>query len=248
MRTARSVTMAAMPPRLAAAALALVAGAAVTSMAGCTLTEAPDPVMESKVPPSPDVVKDLVGPGCDAYVRAHPSGRGSVAALAKQSAAAAIASHPDLTQFARAVDGKLNPGVDLTAAFSGGRFTIFAPADSAFDKLPPAALNALSEPDSTSALTDLLRSHVVRGERTPAKLSGSLETLDGDPIAVVAKGDRIRIDGQANVICGGLHTANATLYVIDGILMPPVTEASPSPTDDAGDAHSATKPSATDRE
>ena len=225
--------MAAMTPRLAAAALTVVAAAVATTVTGCSLAKTPDPVMESKVPPSPDVVRDLVGPGCDAYIRAHPSGRGSVAALAKQSAAAAIASHPDLSQFARAVSGKLNPGVDLTTALSAGRFTIFAPADSAFDKLPPAALTALSEPDSTSALTDLLRAHVVRGEQTPAKLSGSLESLDGDPIAVVAKGDRIRIDGQANVICGGLHTANATLYVIDGILMPPVTEASPSPTDDA---------------
>ena len=235
--------MAAMTPRLAAAALALVAGTAAMSVAGCTLTKTPDPVIESKVPPSPDVVKDLVGPGCDAYIRAHPSGRGSAAALAKQSAAAAIASHPDLTRFARAIGGKLNPGVHLTAAFNAGRFTIFAPTDAAFGKLPPAALTALGAPDSASALTDLLRSHVIRGERTPAKLSGTLESLDGDPITVVAKGDRIRVDGQANVICGGLHTANATLYVIDGILMPPTTDASPSPTDDAS-----AEPSATDRE
>ena len=232
--------MAPMTPRLAAVALALVVGTVATAVAGCTLARTPDSVVESKVPPSPDAVKDLVGPGCDAYLRAHPSGRGSVAALAKQSAAAAIASHPDLTRFARAMGGKLNPGVDLTAAFNAGRFTIFAPADTAFDKLPPTALAALSAPDSARALTDLLRSHVVRGERTPAKLSGALETLDGDPVTVVAKGDRIRVDGQANVICGGLHTANATLYVIDGVLMPSTPDASPSPTDDADATPSAT--------
>jgi uncharacterized surface protein with fasciclin (FAS1) repeats len=76
---------------------------------------------------------------------------------------------------------------------------------------------------------------VVRGDRTPARLSGKLETLAGEAITVVAKGDRIRVDGQANVICGGIRTANATLYLIDGVLMPPTTDASPSPTDDARD-------------
>lgn len=226
--------MTAMTPRQAVAALALAAVAA----AGCSVVQTPESAIEAKVPPSPNVVQDLVGPGCDAYVRAHPSGRASVTALAKRSAAAAIAAHPDLTQFARAVSGQLNPGVDLTAALNAGRYTIFAPADAAFDKLPPSALTALAAPDSTRALTDLMRAHVVRGELAPTKLSGTLESLDGDPISVVAQGDRIRVDGQANVICGGLHTANATLYLIDGILMPSSNDASPSPSDDTSDTRS----------
>jgi len=211
--------MAAMSPRVTAAALVLAA-----SVAGCGLAKEPESAVETTVPPAPDVVKQLVGPGCDAYVRAHPTGRGSAAALAKQSVSAAIASHPELTQFARAIGGKLNPGVDLRGAFNAGRYTIFAPVDAAFGKLPPTALAALGASDSAAALTDLLRSHVVRGERTPAKLSGKLESLDGGAITVVAKGDRIRVDGQANVICGGIRTANATLYLIDGILMPPSTD------------------------
>jgi len=234
--------MTAMTPRLAVVALAL----AVVTAAGCSVVKTPESARESKVPPSPDVVQDLVGPGCDAYVRAHPSGRGSVTALAKQSAAAAIAANPDLTQFARAVGGQLNPGVDLTATLDAGRYTIFAPADAAFGKLPQSALTALAAPDSARALTDLLRSHVVRGELPPTKLAGTMESLDGDPITVVAKGDRIRIDGQANVICGGLHTANATLYLIDGILMPSSNDASPNSTDDAsGPTASASPPSDT---
>lgn len=235
--------MTAMTPRLAVLALAL---AAVTA-AGCSVVKTPESALESKVPPSPDVVHDLVGPGCDAYVRAHPSGRGSATALTKQSAAAAISAHPDLTQFARAVSGQLNPGVDLTSALNAGRYTIFAPADVAFGKLPPSVLTALAAPDSARALTDLLRSHVVRGELSPTKLSGTLESLDGDPITVVVKGDRIRVGGQANVICGGLHAANATLYLLDGVLMPSDDDASPSPTDDASEPAASASPTSDTR-
>jgi uncharacterized surface protein with fasciclin (FAS1) repeats len=53
-------------------------------------------------------------------------------------------------------------------------------------------------------------------------LGGTLETLDGETIRVTSAGDRIRVAGQANVVCGGLHAANATLYLIDTVLMPPV--------------------------
>lgn len=229
--------MADMTSRVFAAALAVVA----VSVAGCDLTDSPETPIESTAPPSPHVVQDLVGPGCDAYVRDHATGPGSAAGMAKRSAAGALTSHPDLTEFTKAITGKLNPSVDLTAALNAGEYSIFAPADAAFAKLPSSAINALAGPDSTAALTDLLRSHVVKGQHVPDDLSGTLETLDGAPIKVVAKGDRIRVDGQANVICGGLHTVNAALYVIDSVLMPPTTDASPRPTDDAS-------PSAPDQE
>jgi uncharacterized surface protein with fasciclin (FAS1) repeats len=222
--------MAAMTSRTFAA---VVAGVAL-SAAGCNLTNSPNAI-ESTAPPSAQVVQDLVGPGCDAYVRDHASGPGSAEAIAKQSAVAAIASHPELTRFGNALTGKLNARVDLSSELSSGRFTIFAPADSAFEKLPKAAVRTLAQPDSAAALIDLLRSHVVKGERTPAELSGKLETLDGDPITVAAQGDRIRVDGQANVICGGLHTANATLYLIDSVLMPSNSGPSPAPTSSTSD-------------
>ena len=195
---------------------------AAATIAGCSVTDSPEPAIESTAPPAAHVMKDLAGPGCDAYIRDHAAGPGSVSAMAKQSAAVAIEDHPQLTEFAKAISGGLNPRVNLANQLGGGEFTIFAPADSAFAKLPSESLRTLADPQSAAALTDLLMSHVVRGERNPSKLSGTLETLDGESIKVVSAGDRIRIDGQANVVCGGLHAGNATLYLIDTVLMPPV--------------------------
>jgi uncharacterized surface protein with fasciclin (FAS1) repeats len=194
---------------------------ALVSLAGCQLTRDPDPVVEATAPPSPHVVRDLVGPGCDTYVREHASGPGSPAAIAKQPVATAIASLPQLTEFAKAISGGLNSRVDLTARLNAGKFTILAPTDAAFAKLPTAAMRALSGPDSASALTDLLRSHVLEGELAPDALTSDLKALDGSTVVVAASRDRIRIGGQANVVCGGLRTSNATIYLIDGVLMPP---------------------------
>lgn len=228
--------MAAMYSRTVAAALF----AALATVAGCNVTTAPDPVIESSAPPSPHVTRELVGPGCDTYLREYPTGRGSAAAVARQSASAALAAHPDLNQFARAIGGQLNTEVDLTAALNAGRYTIFAPTDSAIAKLPPTALDALAAPESASALTDLLRAHVVQGRLSPTKVAGDHETLDGEPISISATGDRIRVDGQVNVICGGLRTANAIIYVIDGVLMPESTDSDDEDAEDAADEPSPT--------
>lgn len=210
--------MAGMNPRRTVLGAVIVAAV----LAGCNVTGSVEPTVESSAPPAAHVMQDLVGPGCDAYLRDHATGPGSATAIAKQTAAVAIEDHPQLTEFAKAISGGLNPKVNLAGRIDGGEFTIFAPADSAFAKLPAASLRTLAKPESAGALTDLLMSHVVKGERNPEKLSGTLETLGGDAIRVTATGDRIRVGGQANVICGGLHAANATLYLIDTVLLPPV--------------------------
>jgi uncharacterized surface protein with fasciclin (FAS1) repeats len=195
---------------------------ALAALAGCNVTESPEPAIESTAPPAAHVTHDLVGPGCDAYIRDHATGAGSATAIARQSAAVAIEDHPELTEFAKAISGGLNPNVHLADQLDAGKFTIFAPTDSAFAKLPSQSLRTLAEPQSAAALTDLLMSHVVKGEQNPHTVGGTLETLDGETIKVTSAGDRIRVDGQANVVCGGLHAANATLYLIDTVLMPPV--------------------------
>lgn len=212
-------------------AIGLVAAA---SLAGCNLTRDPEPVVEPTAPPSPHVVRDLVGPGCDTYVREHASGPGSPAAIAKLPAATAIGSLPQLSEFAKAISGGLNARVDLTARLNAGKFTVLAPTDTAFAKLPMAAMRALSGSESATALTDLLKAHVLEGQLAPNALSGNLKALDGSTVSVASSGDRIRVGGQANVVCGGLRTSNATIYLIDGVLMPPAASppsASATPTD-----------------
>lgn len=201
----------------------LVVGVAITAalVAGCEPAGSPETQIESTAPPSPEAVQKLVGPGCAAYAKRYATGPGSVAVLADQPVATAIADHPVLRLFASAISGELNKRVDLTQELDAGEFTIFAPTDDAFRaKLPKAWTRTLAEPGSADALTELLLFHVVAGRRPPSDLSGSLETRGGEKLSIERDGDRIRIADQANVVCGGLRTANATIYLIDSVLMP----------------------------
>jgi len=211
----------------------MVVGIAVVSalVAGCEPSGSPETQIESTAPASPEAIQKLVGPGCAAYTKKYATGPGSVAALADQPAAAAITDHPMLRLFGSAISGELNEEVDLTQELDAGKFTIFAPTDDAFRaKLPKEWTRTLAEPKSAEALTDLLLFHVVAGERSPSELSGSLETRGGEKLSIEHDGDRIRLADQANVVCGGLRTANATIYLIDSVLMPPQASPSASPT------------------
>jgi uncharacterized surface protein with fasciclin (FAS1) repeats len=202
--------------------LVVVAAVAAALVAGCEPSRSPDAPIESTAPPSPEAIHQLVGPGCAAYAKKYATGPGSVAALADQPVSAAIEQHPMLRLFASAVSGDLNGKVKLTQKLDAGEFTIFAPTDAAFRaKVPNQWMRTLAEPNSADALTDLLLYHVVVGQRAPSKLAGSLETQGGEKLSIERDGDRIRVGDQANVVCGGLRTANATIYLIDSVLMPP---------------------------
>lgn len=210
-----------------AVVVALVMSAAF--IAGCDRTDSPGLQIESTAPPSPGAAQALVGPGCAAYAKKYATGPGSVARLADQPVTEAIEDHPMLELFASAISGELNERVDLTRELDAGGFTIFAPTDDAFRaKVPKQWTRTLAAPKSADALTNLLRFHIVVGEQDPGDLSGSLETHGGEKLTIGRDGDRIRVAEQANVVCGGLRTANATIYLIDSVLMP-ASQASSSP-------------------
>jgi uncharacterized surface protein with fasciclin (FAS1) repeats len=61
---------------------------------------------------------------------------------------------------------------------------------------------------------------VVPGKLTPADLAGEHKTLGGGTITVEGSGESFTVDGSAKVICGNVTTANATVYIIDGVLLP----------------------------
>lgn len=191
------------------------------ALAGCEPSGNAEPTIEPSAPTSPSVLQSLVGPGCAAYLTRHGTGPGSPEDLADKSAATAISAHPQLTKFAEAITGTLNKRVNLTDELNGGEYTVFAPTDEAFGKLPDRTLRTLAAATSVDPLTELLMFHLVVGEREPTALDGKLDTRGGEKLAVTASGDRIRVGGQANVVCGGIRTANATLYLIDTVLMPP---------------------------
>ena len=161
----------------------------------------------------------LVGPGCDAYAKANPTGPGSVDGMAMAPVATAASNNPMLKTLTQAVSGQLNPQVNLVDTLNNGQYTVFAPTDEAFAKLDPATVERLKT--DQALLTSILTYHVVSGQLAPNQVSGEHKTLDADkPVTVSGSGNDLTV-GDASVVCGGVKTANATVYLIDSVLMPP---------------------------
>ncbi|MDQ0677936.1 putative surface protein with fasciclin (FAS1) repeats [Arthrobacter pascens] len=164
-----------------------------------------------------DPAANLVGPGCAGYAEKVPSGAGSVAGMALDPVAVAASNNPILTTLTAAVSGKLNPKVDLVDTLNGSEFTVFAPVDDAFAKIDAATIETLKTDDAL--LSKILTYHVVPGQISPDKIAGSHATVQGGSVTVTGSKDALMVDG-ASVICGGVQTANATVYLIDSVLMP----------------------------
>lgn len=167
-----------------------------------------------------DPTADLVGSGCAAYAKAVPSGSGSVSGMAQDPVATAASNNPLLTTLVAAVSGKLNPKVNLVDTLNGSQFTVFAPVDDAFKKIPSATIATLQTDAGAATLTNILTYHVIPGQISPDKIDGTHTTVEGGTVTVTGSGDNIMVN-NAKVICGGVHTANATVYLIDSVLMPP---------------------------
>ncbi|MFY0409084.1 fasciclin domain-containing protein [Solicola sp. PLA-1-18] len=165
---------------------------------------------------------DLVGPGCADYAAQVPDGAGSVEGMSADPVATAASNNPLLKTLTAAVSGKLNPDVNLVDTLNGGEFTVFAPVDSAFAKLPAATVETLGTPEGAETLTQVLTYHVIEGQKAPDEIDGTFPTVNGADLTISGSGDTITVgDQSAKVICGGVKTANATVYLIDSVLMPP---------------------------
>lgn len=202
---------------------ALTLSIAALGLAGCApaMTEAETDTMPSATSePTMDYAADLVGPGCAAYADAVPDGAGSIVGMAQDPVAVAASNNPLLTTLVAAVSGGLNPDVNLVDTLNGSEFTVFAPVDDAFAKLPAETVESLKLPENAGLLTSILTYHVVPGQILPSDLTGELTTVNGATVMIGGMGDALTVNG-ANVICGGVHTANATVYLIDSVLLPP---------------------------
>jgi uncharacterized surface protein with fasciclin (FAS1) repeats len=170
----------------------------------------------------------LVGEGCAGYAEQVPTGPGSVEGLAKDPVATAAGNSPVLTTLAGALSGKLNPNVDLVETLNTGEFTVFAPTDEAFAKVDPATIDQLKT--DADLLTSVLTYHVVAGPGAdPAAVVGDHATVQGESLTVTGSGDNLKVN-EASVVCGGIKTANGTLYLIDTVLLPPAAPAEPTTT------------------
>ena len=149
--------------------------------------------------------------------RRRADGAGSVDGMALDPVATAASNNPLLTTLVAAVSGQLNPDVNLVDTLNGDEFTVFAPVDDAFAKIDAATIDTLKTDAAT--LTGILTYHVVPGQLSPAMIVGTQTTVQGGTVEVTGSGDTLKVNG-ANVICGGVQTANATVYLIDSVLMP----------------------------
>ena len=160
----------------------------------------------------------LVGPGCASYAQQVPTGPGSVTGMAQDPVAVAASNNPLLTTLTKAVSGQLNPKVNLVDTLNGGQFTVFAPTDAAFAKIDPATIEKLKTDDAL--LSKILTYHVVPGQASPEQVVGMHKTVQGGTVSVTGEGTNLKVN-NASVVCGGVQTANATVYMIDTVLMPP---------------------------
>jgi uncharacterized surface protein with fasciclin (FAS1) repeats len=143
------------------------------------------------------------------------SGAGSLEALAQDPVATAASNTPDLSTLVTAV--KKAGLVDTLNSAQG--ITVFAPTNDAFSALPKATLDkALGDPDGL--LTTVLTYHVVEGQLSPDQLAGSHKTLQGGTLEVSGSGEDFKVNGNSGVVCGNIKTANATVYLIDQVLLP----------------------------
>jgi uncharacterized surface protein with fasciclin (FAS1) repeats len=169
-------------------------------------------------PSAPDPAADLVGSGCAGYAQQMPSGPGSVSGMAQDPVVTAASNNPLLTTLTAALSGKLNPGVNLVDTLNSGDFTVIAPTDDAFKKLDAATLAKLKT--DAPLLTGILDYHVIAGQLSPAQVVGTHKTVVGADVTVTGAGETLKFGGSG-LVCGGIQTANATVYLVDTVMMPP---------------------------
>ena len=211
-----SEPMAAVSTGAMSGASGAVTSGAVTS--GAVTSGATDSATGRSAASGATVPATLVGPGCADYAAAVPTGAGSVAGMAEDPVAVAAKNNPRLTSLAAAVSGTVNPRVNLVSSLDNGQFTVFAPVDEAFAKIDAATMDKFTT--DAALLTGILTYHVVPGRLSPGEVVGTHRTVNGAILEVIGSGDLQRVNG-ANVICGGVQTKNATVYLIDRVLLPP---------------------------
>jgi uncharacterized surface protein with fasciclin (FAS1) repeats len=205
-----------------AAGIAIGAAACSSSGSATGAASSPSAPMTSAPAATPSsgggsaaAVSTDFGPGC-ASVPA--SGAGSFTGMSTAPVATAASANPLLSTLVAAV--KAAGLVDTLN--SASNITVFAPDNAAFAKIPTATLDKLLK--DKAELTKILTYHVAPARYTPAQLASgtALKTLEGATVAPALSNGMYAVNG-ADVVCGNVQTANATVYIINTVLMPPAS-------------------------
>lgn len=105
---------------------------------------------------------------------------------------------------------------------NAGPFTVFAPVNAAFDKLPAGTVDGLLKPEKKDDLADILQYHVYVGSLSAESLQDgqSLGMVNGGSVKVSKKDGKIMLNGTATVVAS-IPASNGIIHVIDGVLLPP---------------------------
>lgn len=141
---------------------------------------------------------------------------------------ATAAAPMDITHTAAAAPGfstltRALQAAGLTGALEGkGPFTVFAPTDAAFAKLPPGTLETLLKPENRDKLRSILLYHVVAGQLNAAAVEHrhSAKTLEGAPVQFRVSDGKVMVD-DAQVVHANIVASNGVIHAIDQVLMPP---------------------------
>ena len=223
MFSTRSKTAAAL---LCSAAIAVSASACSSSSSKPAAAPAPASSSSSMAPAGSSSSSDMstststansadapFGTACSAV---PTTGAGSFTGMATAPVATAASNNPVLSTLVTAVQAA---GLADTLNNTQG-ITVFAPTNDAFAKIPAATLKSVLA--DKAQLTKILTYHVVSGRLTPSQLAGTHTTLEGGTVTVSGSGQSFKVN-DANVVCGNVQTANATVYIVDSVLMPPTS-------------------------
>jgi uncharacterized surface protein with fasciclin (FAS1) repeats len=159
-----------------------------------------------------DASAQTFGAACSAVPK---SGPGSFTGMATAPVASAASANPVLSTLVTAVT---KAGL-VDTLNSQKAITVFAPTNDAFGKIPSKTLKSVLA--NKAELTKVLTYHVVAGKLTPAQLDGTHKTLEGDTLTINGSNPNFSVGTQkASIVCGNVPTANATVYIIDSVLMP----------------------------
>jgi uncharacterized surface protein with fasciclin (FAS1) repeats len=164
---------------------------------------------------APEVETPAAGAPFGAACQTIPStGAGSLEGMAKDPVATAASNNPALSTLSEAITtanlkGTLN---------SAEAITVFAPVNEAFASADKATITkAMADPKGL--LTKVLNFHVVEGRLSPEQLVGEHKTMQGSAVTITGSGEAYLVN-DASIVCGNIQTANATVYLIDKVLMP----------------------------
>lgn len=175
--------------------------------AAMTLTATMSTTSASALSPEPSPAASPFGPACAAI-------EGSLANIAGQPVGSALSEVSELSTLADAVE---QAGLADTLN-SAEELTVFAPTNEAFEAIPQETRDKVMA--DKQQLTEILNNHVVEGRNEPADLEdATLTTLGGGELTAKGSGEDLTVN-DAKVVCGNVQTKNATVYVVDKVLLP----------------------------